>query len=184
MVRRAIVWAGLPDPLLTQKILKKADPERGELESVLTELHRVFTTAWFTASGAIRKAQGEHDEFGNPLACADQGLNDAAVSPQGRPNAKSFGRSLAGRVGRLAGGLRLKTGRDTHRKVGAFCVEALMKTTKFFPVALGNPAYPAHPATHRKVQSTCLAGFACFAGFSAAVRENFAARVHVGEVPT
>jgi hypothetical protein len=124
MVRRAIRWAGLPDPLATQKLIKAADPKKRELMSVLTELRRVFGADWFKAGEAIRKAQGD------PAALApqvDQDLLDAIVdvSPAARPNSKSFGRYLTGKAGRIAGGMRLKVATDAHAKQGAFCVEVV-----------------------------------------------------------
>lgn len=128
LVRSALVWLGLPDPVETTETAREDDPE-------LTAL-RDLVTCWKSAIGArevtVREAinissqkmstmLGEIGDFEFP------DLREAMMTiagTRGVIDATRMARWMLGREGRIINGLRLRRGaRDAHAKVAKWKVE-------------------------------------------------------------
>lgn len=98
LVRGAVVWIGLPDPLDTRKEIDANDPVRESLKAVLTAWHEAF---------------GEKPVLMKEVISADTGSADlvdaleGAVFCRGGLNAKAVGRWLSKHKERRIDGLRL-----------------------------------------------------------------------------
>lgn len=98
LVRGAVVWIGLPDPLDTRKEIDANDPVRESLKAVLNAWHEAF---------------GEKPVLVKELISTDSGGNElvealeSAVFCRGGLNAKAVGRWLAKHKERRIDGLRL-----------------------------------------------------------------------------
>ena len=124
VVREALVWMGLPDPVDSIRVLEAADPERMQLSAMVQAVYDAFGTNEFKAAGLVQATrstqQGSLD--GRPGVSAEQaeGLQEALRSVcerNGELNVKALGRWLLRAQGRIAQGLRFMQCRQT--KTGA-----------------------------------------------------------------
>lgn len=128
LVRSALVWLGLPDPVETTESAREDDPELNALRDVLSNWNSAIGTREVTVREAIEIAtrrlpsvmgepsEPEFPEFRDALTviAASKGIIDG-----GR-----LGRWMLGREGRIVDGHRLKRGaRDNHSKVSKWRVE-------------------------------------------------------------
>lgn len=119
MVRRPLVWLGLPDPLQASEGLRDQDPD--------IEAMRLFFTAWMRArldasgpqkvadviAAASAVGQSENEELRDALQliCAE------------KPNSRRLGYWLRAHRDRIVDGLQLKqSGTDGHAKVSKWSV--------------------------------------------------------------
>jgi len=98
MVRSAVVWCGLPDPLDTRKEIDESDPVRESLKAVLTAWHKAFGSKKMLVKDAIVGA----DEGGKALVEAF----DNACDCRGALSARAVGKWLANHKERRINGLR------------------------------------------------------------------------------
>jgi hypothetical protein len=132
MVRSAMVWADLEDPVKTQEKLRTNDPERAALVRVATAWRVAFGSETRTASEAIADAEertsiGAYEEKGvlaNPI------INEALMSVAGRSraiNPEALGKYLSksrGRVVKLDDGLLVRFEKQGTRQGAAVWVLA------------------------------------------------------------
>jgi hypothetical protein len=106
LIRGAIVWAGIPDPLLALRQGEKADPRRVEHEAIMQ--------AWLTEFGTHPTSVRTVVKRAKDMALIDEHqLLDALLDvagERGEINLRRLGRWLAKMVGRIQGGLRIERG--------------------------------------------------------------------------
>lgn len=111
IVRGALVWLDMPDPLDTQKDLEAADPEREALGTVLTAWWNCLGDSPVVASDLLRTDESR------------VGLYQAlvsAVNARSGLNSKSLGKWLARYQGRIVNGYRIiNKGSWSDRKLWA-----------------------------------------------------------------
>jgi len=98
LVRGAVVWIGLPDPLNTRKILDANDPVRDALKAVLTAWYEAFVESSTLVKEAMSAEKGSAD-----LVEALEG----AIFCQGGLNAKAVGKWLSKHKEQRIDGLRV-----------------------------------------------------------------------------
>lgn len=127
LVRSALVWLGMPDPVLSIETTREDDPELTALRDILVCWHAAMGSRELTIREVIETANrrkitfmGETDDLEHP------DLHDALLavgSVRGNIDAGKLGRWMMAREGRIAEGLRLRrTGRDAHSKVARWRV--------------------------------------------------------------
>jgi len=116
IVRSALVWLGMDDPLQTMENARRIDP-------VITDLRNLLA-AWHSEVGSEGKTTGEiidialavdlhHNRAHEDLF---QAILAVAENRRGDPDSRRLGRYLTGVSGRVAEGLRLHQAHDTHAK--------------------------------------------------------------------
>lgn len=128
MVRHPLLWLGVADPLNTQKNMRKHDPEREALGTLLTALHAKFGKKPFTVGDVVRAAQGEIEaaRLGG-LTIGEESLGAAVVSVaavQGSGiSPKRLGRYMTKRLRRIVEGLRIdQAGEDPTANSRRYCI--------------------------------------------------------------
>ncbi len=132
LVRRPLVWLGLPDPLEPSEALRADDPDRQDHRALLKAWHAHFGSEPQTAAEVIRAATETYPRMDGTTADDAPDLADAvtAVCTTGRGpklDGRTLGFALRRYVDRIESGLRLEragtdrtnTGRWQVREVGA-----------------------------------------------------------------
>jgi putative DNA primase/helicase len=123
LVRSALVWLGCPDPVETMEKAREEDP----VTSALTGLF----TSWHAIIGSHPKPVGEiiataelPEPYGNVArSLFRQALSDIATDKFGKISSVALGRHLGRYNGRIVGGLKLVSFKDTHSKQNWWMVE-------------------------------------------------------------
>lgn len=118
MVRRPLVWLGLPDPLQASEGLRDQDPDIESMRLLFTAWVRVFANLGpqkvadvLAASEARGQSENEDLRDALQLICAE------------KPNSRRLGYWLRAHRDRIVDGLQLKqSGTDGHAKVGKWSV--------------------------------------------------------------
>ncbi len=106
LIRSAIVWAGLPDPLLALRRGEASDPRRLEHQAVMEAWHAEFADRAVTVREAIKAASSR-------ALMDDHRLQDALLdvaAERGEINMRKLGRWLGKTRGRMQGGFRIERG--------------------------------------------------------------------------
>lgn len=106
LIRAAIVWGGLSDPLMALRQGEAADPRRLEHQSVMEAWDAAFGATPTPVRNAIKTANGN-------TAIDDHRLLDALLDvagERGEVNLRRLGRWLSKMAGRLQGGLKIERG--------------------------------------------------------------------------
>ena len=116
MVRRPLVWAGLPDPLLPAESLRDADPDLEQTRFLYAAWHDLFGKAPVSVARVIADAAACGPLSGDPLnADLREAIN---VVCQERVAPRRFGAWLQRHRDQIVEGLRLEqAGFDGKRKV-------------------------------------------------------------------
>lgn len=123
LVRRPLVWAGLPDPLNASDSLREQDPDLAGMRALLSAWHDVFGDKEVTAAEVLSAGMGSKDLARVPeypelydalqVACAE------------KPNARRLGTWLRIHRNRIVDGLQLEqTKTDPKRKVARWRVRS------------------------------------------------------------
>lgn len=118
MVRRPLVWTGLPDPLKSSEGLREQDPDVEAMRLMFTAWQQSFKDKETTVSEVIAKyLPGGQSE--------DEELRDALQLICGeKPNSRRIGNWLKSHRDRIVDGLVLRrSGNDSHAKVARWCVQ-------------------------------------------------------------
>jgi len=108
LIREALVWLDQPDPALTRELVMADDPHKAVLVDFLRLWRNVFTDKKLTLSEVAHMAQEEGHEGAQAV------VNELIANTNGRVfNTRSAGKFLRKHVGRIAGGLMLKTDTDS-----------------------------------------------------------------------
>lgn len=117
LVRRPLIWLGLPDPLQTSEELRAADPDLEGMRLVYSAWHEEFSSRPVTVAEVISAAsslgQSANDELRDALhlVCSE------------KPTGKRLGGWLQRHRERIIDGLQLKrAGEDSHKKVARWTV--------------------------------------------------------------
>jgi hypothetical protein len=108
LIRAAIVWAELPDPLLALRAGERADPRRLEHEQIMGHWHLAFKSKPTPIRDAVKMA--------NTLAMSaaeDHRFRDALLDvagERGEINVKRLGHWLRKMAGRIQGGMQIVAG--------------------------------------------------------------------------
>lgn len=111
VVRDALLWLGLDDPVDTQEALRaSADVARGERADLLREWHARIGSEWVTSREAVEIAAKPGPGETPGIVSGVSRLWDAleGVCPKGAINARGLGYALRGMVGRISGQYRLE----------------------------------------------------------------------------
>lgn len=108
MVRGALAWLGMEDPLKTQRLIEDRDPEREALGTVLAAWWAHFGTTPVTTADLIMRDGDELGTVSDTQAALYQALCAAIYSPRGL-NGRNVGKYLAKYQGRVVDGLRVVT---------------------------------------------------------------------------
>jgi len=122
LVREALIWMGLPDPVDSIRVLEESDPERTQLRSVLMAVRAVKGTAHFKAADLLFIANAKHGSQ-QDMASTDAFTDDdqvalreglqAVCERNGELNARALGKWLLRMKGRIEGGFRFLQVRQT-----------------------------------------------------------------------
>ena len=128
LVRSALVWLGLPDPVETMESAREDDPELNALRDVLTNWSAAIGTREITVREAIevatRRAPSLMGEPSEPEFPEFRDALMAVAGSKGQIDGGRLGRWMMGREGRIVSGLRMRRGeRDNHSKVSKWRVE-------------------------------------------------------------
>lgn len=110
MVRRALVWAGLPDPLDMERDLREEDHEYVAIRDLLQQWLAVAGNEPITAAQLMHLAKQGSSEFSGRWVPDNPGLHDAITSLLGdgaRMNAQALGYKLRAWQNRIIDGLRI-----------------------------------------------------------------------------
>jgi putative DNA primase/helicase len=113
LVRNALIWVGCADPVASQEKLRKDDPDKTELEDVMTQWLDVFGGDRATVAEVIESAcelepyagYSANTKFARPL------FRDALLAVAGAGgavNGKRLGKWLKRNKGRIVGGVRFQ----------------------------------------------------------------------------
>lgn len=121
LVRSALVWLGLPDPVETTEAAREDDPELSALRDILSNWSRVIGDQPTTIRTAVETATSRTtSQMGEPTDYANPDFREAllAVSGfKGSIDASRLGNWMRAREGRIVNGLRIKKGTpDPHSK--------------------------------------------------------------------
>jgi hypothetical protein len=118
VVRGALVWAGLPDPLETQEALREtSDPEQEGLEALFAAWHVVYGERGVSVRNVLADlADPQLDPREADLRSAINVLCDS--EPGKLPSPRRLGNKLRGARGRIARGIRFERG-SGHGEDGA-----------------------------------------------------------------
>jgi putative DNA primase/helicase len=130
LIRNALIWVGCADPVASQDKLRRDDPDKTELEDVMTQWWDVFGGNRATVAEVIESAcelepyagYSANTKFARPL------FRDALLAVAGAGgavNAKRLGKWLKRYAGRIVGGIRVEQS-EASRGVSAW---RLVKTT-------------------------------------------------------
>lgn len=121
LVRRPLVWLGLPDPLAASEGLRESDPDLENMRQFLFECTALYKSASFTAAEVVadavetlRDASGK--STGVPIHAA---LRDAVRAVcRDKPSSSQLGYWLRAHRDRISDGMYLtRDGADGHAKV-------------------------------------------------------------------
>jgi hypothetical protein len=108
LIRGAILWAGLPDPLFALRAGERADPRRVEHEAVMGHWHAAFGHQPTPVRRAVQEAKALAVS-----AADDQRFLDALLDvagERGEVNVKRLGKWMAKLAGRIQGGMQIVQG--------------------------------------------------------------------------
>lgn len=106
MVRGALRWMGMVDPLKSQRLIEQADPEREALGAVLSAWWAHFGDKPVTVADLIRRGGDEHGTVSDTQAALCQAFSNVIYSGTG-VNSRSVGKYLSKYQGRIVDGLRI-----------------------------------------------------------------------------
>ncbi len=133
LVRQTVVWADMAlrpsefgDPMDLVREAQAADPEADALFALLDALRERFGDAEFSAKDVTRACElkGENGLTGFKRGPIETAIIDLAGDPPAR-SAKSLGRVLRYREGRIVNGLRLQGRRDRNSGARMFRVRSV-----------------------------------------------------------
>jgi putative DNA primase/helicase len=122
LIRSAIVWAELPDPLLALRAGEKGDPRRLEHEQIMLCWHEAFGEKATPIREAMKVAH-------NWAVTDDHRFKDALLDiagERGEVNCKRLGHWMKKMAGRIQNGLRIVAG-DPSRGTQTWAVEMLIQ---------------------------------------------------------
>jgi hypothetical protein len=113
LVRKPLVWLGMPDPCLTRRAIEERDPVREKLTALLSAWRAVFATTAATVAEAIAAAYEtlKNDDL---LASSEPrypALKEAIVAiadERGKVNSRRLASFINAHVGRFEGELRFE----------------------------------------------------------------------------
>jgi putative DNA primase/helicase len=125
MVRRALVWHGLPDPLKSAETLRELDPELEATAMLVDAWYRIFQDNAVKAGDVIGQAIIKIDDGGETTVLRNQDLNDALhFVCQDNVNARRLGNWLRKSRDFIVNGKRIvQAGRDSHANTMLWKVE-------------------------------------------------------------
>ncbi len=116
MVRRPLVWLGLPDPMLASEALRDEDPELSTMRALFAAWRELFQDNAVTVAAVIEAGMDRAPMSGNTVN-ADL-FDSLQVACAEKPNARRLGNWLRFRQNRIVDGLRLvRAGIDAKAKV-------------------------------------------------------------------
>lgn len=124
MVRRPLVWAGLPDPLRGAESLRETDPDLEVTRAMFAAWHGVYGQEAATVADAISKAKETVSPFDADYDYLHSDLKDAVHAVSGeRLEARRLGGWLRRHKDRIVDGLQLvQAGKDYTAKVSRWQV--------------------------------------------------------------
>jgi hypothetical protein len=100
VVRRALLWLGQPDPVLSQSTIRESDDNRLALAALLESWHESEGSAPLTAQALIQRAIATNGDLKNTLL-------EICLDRQGQPSPKLLGYFLRRSNGVVVNGYRL-----------------------------------------------------------------------------
>lgn len=121
MVRRPLVWLGLPDPLKPAETLREDDPDIATMRALFAAWRELFQDRPVTVAEVVDRAMDRGGLSGNPV---NPDLFDSLqVACAEKPNARRLGNWLRYRQNRIVDGLQLiRAGMDSSTKVSKWKV--------------------------------------------------------------
>lgn len=106
MVRGALRWLGMTDPLKSQRLIETRDPEREALGAVLAAWWAHFGNKPVTVADLLKRSGDEHGTVSDTQAALYQAFSNVIYSGTG-VNSRSVGKFLSKYQGRVVDGLRI-----------------------------------------------------------------------------
>lgn len=121
MVRRPLVWLGLPDPLRPSETLRDDDPELAAMRALFAAWRELFKDKAVTVAEVVEAGMDRGPMSGSPVN-ADL-FDSLQVACAEKPNARRLGNWLRQRHNRIVDGMQLvRAGMDGHAKVAKWKV--------------------------------------------------------------
>ncbi|HEX7045927.1 MAG TPA: hypothetical protein VF203_15075 [Burkholderiales bacterium] len=123
MVRRAVVWAGLPDPLGPAEELRERDPDLEVTRMLFAAWRAEFGDHGVTVAEAIATARKSHQRFDGGTEPDHPELREALQAAAGdKLDSRRLAAWLRRHRDRVIDGLVLSQGEDRHAKVARWSV--------------------------------------------------------------
>jgi putative DNA primase/helicase len=130
LVRRPLIWAGLPDPMGPAASVRDDDPDRAAMVGLLTAMHEVYIDRTVTAAQIVDDATRAAPRFdGSGVSYDHPALHEAVhlVCGGKQLDARRLGYALRRYRGRIAEGLRLVgAGRCGPSKAIGWTIEQML----------------------------------------------------------
>jgi putative DNA primase/helicase len=125
MIRRALVWHGMPDPLKSAETLRELDPELEATQMLIDAWYRNFQDNQVKAGDVIERAIAKINSGGDNWELQNQDLNDALhFVCQDNINARRLGNWMRKSRDFIVNGKRIvQAGRDSHANTMLWKVE-------------------------------------------------------------
>ena len=125
MIRRALVWHGMPDPLKSAETLRELDPELEATTMLIDAWFRIFQDKAIRAGDVIERALAKVNDGGDNWVLQNQDLNDALhFVCSDNVNARRLGNWLRKSRDFIVNGKRLvQAGKDSHANTILWKVE-------------------------------------------------------------
>lgn len=122
IVRSALVWLGMADPVETMKAAREDDPDTSALRGLLNVWRDCAGTNTHSAAQVIARADERNPYGERTFPDLYQALLEVADDGRGVASAKRLGKYLTRHKGRILDGLKFSSRDDSHAKIKVWCV--------------------------------------------------------------
>jgi hypothetical protein len=126
LIRGALLWLGAADPVATMEELRKADPQREDMRSLMAQWNAAIGPDKVTVADVVKLATERKDTFGGG-EFVRPAFREALLAVAGRDgniNSKSLGKWLSAKKDRVLDGSRF----EHHGERDSVALWALRKT--------------------------------------------------------
>jgi putative DNA primase/helicase len=127
VVRSALVWLGMTDPVETMKAARDDDPDTSALRALLCAWRDAIGTKAHSAAQVIARADERNPYGERTYPDLHQALLEVADDGRGNASARRLGKYLTRHKGRILTGLKFASSEDLHAKLKVWSVAEVTK---------------------------------------------------------